>query len=354
MARCTRITLLLLTICGMSLVAMASKPSTDKLVLALKKKKMATVIEELSVKGLDVNAPDSSRRLPLVEAVRSKDQAGVLALLEQGALAKAHEPATGATALHVAFKENLPGIAVLLLAHGADPAATDKSGATARSVATGKEFVEILKLYDEKGALAFESVPGSWLKEEKNGATYYWSPSTGENRWTPPPSCAWQRITVQGQPIKYINSVTGQGVTTVPPALAWAKVRGDDGKELWLNWAAGVSSTSVPVELPVEMVADLERHINQRWYNPVTKEYSYTDPAYSTAWRELKDETHDRPYWFNIETGESVWEVPEALAWTKLEDADGGAAYFFNKVSGKVSWHRPTEGPLSYVRSEDL
>ncbi|EFJ44926.1 hypothetical protein VOLCADRAFT_109906 [Volvox carteri f. nagariensis] len=349
-----RVQLLIVTICAISLIAVASKPSTDKLVAAIKKKKMATLLEELSVKGLDVNTPDSARRLPLIEAVRSKDQAAVLALLEQGALAKSHEPATGVTALHVAFKESLPGIARLLLAHGANPDATDKSGTAARAVASGKELSEILKLYDEKGPLAFESVPGSWLKEEKDGSTYYWSPSTGEARWTPPPSCAWQRITVQGHPIKYINSVTGQEVTSVPPALAWAKVRGENGKELWLNWAAGVSSTSTPVELPADMVADLERHINKRWYNQATKEYSYTDPAYSTAWRELKDETHDQPYWFNIETGESVWEVPKELAWNKLEDPDGGASYFFNKVSGEVSWHPPSSGPLAYVRADDL
>ena len=84
-------------------------------------KKMATVMEELSVKGLDVNTPDSSRRLPLVEAVRSKDQRAVLALLEQGALAKSHEPASGVTPLHVAFQSNLAAIARTLLAHGASP-----------------------------------------------------------------------------------------------------------------------------------------------------------------------------------------------------------------------------------------
>lgn len=80
------------------------------------------MLEELNVNGLDVNTPDSSKRLALVEAVRSKDKAAVLALLELGAVAKAHEPSSGTTALHVAFKENLPGIARLLLAHGADPA----------------------------------------------------------------------------------------------------------------------------------------------------------------------------------------------------------------------------------------
>jgi hypothetical protein len=71
-------------------------------------------------------------------------------------------------------------------------------------------------------------------------------------------------------------------------------------------------------------------------------------------WTSLLLAAHDRPYWFNIESGESVWEVPEELAWVKLDDSDGGASYFFNKVSGEVSWHPPASGPLAYVRSEDL
>ncbi|GLC40169.1 hypothetical protein PLESTM_001007800 [Pleodorina starrii] len=308
---------------------------------------MATFMDELKVKGLDVNAPDSSRRLPLVEAVRSRDQRAVLALLEQGALAKSHEPASGVTPLHLAFQGNLLNIARALLAHGADPNAKDKSGAAARSVSSSKDVGELVALYDKNGPLAFESAPGEWLKEERKGATYFWSPATGESRWTPP------RPAAPGSGSRYINSVTGQQLTSVPPALAWAKIRGADELELWLNFAVNVSSQSTPAELPAEMASELSRTVNARWYNPATRQYSYTDPAYSTAWRELKDEASEQPFFFNIETGESVWEAPEELAWTRVNDTDGASSYFFNQRSGEVSWQVPHSGPLSYVRASD-
>ena len=64
--------------------------------------------------------------------------------------------------------------------------------------------------------------------------------------------------------------MTGQEVTKIPPALAWAKVRAADGSELWLNWEARVSSASVPAELPADMVAQLSKSVNARWYNAAT------------------------------------------------------------------------------------
>ncbi|KXZ44486.1 hypothetical protein GPECTOR_67g327 [Gonium pectorale] len=261
---------------------MASKPTTDRLVAALKQKNLSSLMDELSVKGLDVNAPDSSRRLPLAEAVRTRDIRAVQALLDQGALAKSHEPGTSITPLHIALQGNMVAIARTLMAHGADPNACCDSA--------------------NDDAL-------------------------------------------------YINSVTGQEVTSVPPALAWAKVRAADGTELWLNWAARVSSSSVPAELPIDMAAELGRTVNARWYNPASGEFSYTDPAYTTAWRELKDEATEQPFFYNVETGETVWEVPEEMAWTRVNDPDGGAAYFFNRRSGEVSWNPPSSGPLSFIRA---
>lgn len=57
---------------------------------------------------MDVNQPDSKGRLPLIEAVRIKEPRFVDALLQYGALAKAKDPATGSSPLHVAFQQNMP------------------------------------------------------------------------------------------------------------------------------------------------------------------------------------------------------------------------------------------------------
>ncbi|KAG2482535.1 hypothetical protein HYH03_018526 [Edaphochlamys debaryana] len=344
-----RALLALVALCALGAAATAQKVSTDRLVAEVQKANLHAINQELMAKGIDVNTPDSSRRLPLVEAVRTRDPRVVLALLEHGALAKAVDPASGSTPLALALQANSLPIARALLAHGADPAAKDRSGVPARSAAVSSGASELLSLYDAKGAMGFEAAPGAWLKADKKGETYYWNPSTGESRWTAPPSCAWQRVTVQGHPVSYINTMTGQKLTSVPPALAWARVTAADGTELWLNWAARVSSATIPAELPADLAAELARTANARWYNAATGEFAYTDPKYSTAWRELADEVKGAPYFFHVETGETVWTAPEELAWTAMTDADG-ASFFHNTKTGAVAWTAPADSPLAFVR----
>ncbi|KAG2428347.1 hypothetical protein HXX76_010493 [Chlamydomonas incerta] len=363
----------LLALFALSCVAAISKPSTDRLVAAIKSKNLSAMVEALSVKGLDVNTPDSSRRLPLVEAARARDVRLVSALLDQGALARVSDGTT--TPLHLALQAGSGPIARLLLAHGADPNAKDKSGSPARSAAasSSKELAELLKQWDTRGAMAFEDAPGAWLREERDGESYYWNPTTGESRWAAPPSCAWQRVTVQGHPVKYINSLTGQEVTrAVPPALAWARVTAADGSALWLNWAARVSAPAAagpPAELPAELAAQLAKSPNRRWFNTATREYVYTDPAYATAWRELRDEDSGAPFFFNVETGATTWELPAELAWAEVADSSnsssngsesgsesgsGAARYFHNTVSGEVAWSAPEGSSHAFVEAAEL
>lgn len=339
------VALALVAVCALS--ATSAFASTDRLVGAIKSRNLNNVVAELQ-NNVDVNQPSSSRALPLVEAVKTGDLRIVNELLGLGALAKSVEPGSGTTPLHAAFQGGHADIARALLAHGADLNVRDKSGVAARAIAPA----DIVSAYDAKGALAFEAAPGSWLKEIKDGRTYYWSPSTNENRWHPPPSCAWHRVTVQGHPFKYVNTISGQETTKVPPALAWTKTRAADGTELWLNWAAKVSSIAQPAELPDDLAAELARTVNQRWYNAATGEFSYTDPAYSTAWRELRDDSTGSPYWFNVETGATVWEAPEELAWTQMTDTDG-RSYWHNARTNAVSW-TATSGPHSYTKVQDL
>nr|BAA76762.1 Zys 3 [Chlamydomonas reinhardtii] len=344
----------LLALFALGCVSAAAKPSTDRLVAAIKSKNLSAVVDALSVKGLDVNTPDSTRRLPLVEAARSRDARLVGALLDQGALARVSDGTT--TPLHLSMQGGSAAIVKLLLAHGADPNAKDKTGASARSTAAAvKELADLLKQWDARGAMAFEDEPGAWIREERDGQSYYWKPANGESRWAVPPSCAWQRVTVQGHPIKYINSLTGQETTRVPPALAWARVTAADGSALWLNWASRVASAAAtaPAELPAELAAELSMHPNRRWYNTATREYVYTDPAYATPWRELVDEASGAPFFFNVETGDTTWELPAALAWTEVIESSSGAdgesgsgseagpRYFHNTVSGEVAWSAP-------------
>ncbi|KAG2497069.1 hypothetical protein HYH03_005065 [Edaphochlamys debaryana] len=333
-------------------VAMAkvSPTLTDKLVDLIKKKELSKFVEELQLKDMDVNQPDSKGTLPLIEAVRGKDFKFVDALLQYGALAKSKDPATGTTPLHVAFQTNNPQIARFLLSFGADPNATDKAGKKAREISPSKEIADLIATWDKEGAMAFEDPPGTWAKKsEKSSEEYWFNVKTGESRWTAPPSAAWQRIDMQGQPIKYTNYITGQTVAKCPPPLAWVKVRAD-GKEMFYNWKINFTQVEKPEEVPKELLEDIEKNVNQRWLNQKTLEWSWSDPTFNTPWRELHDAEHDKDYWYNVETGESVWEIPEAMAWTKLKDDESGGHFFHNRLTQDSSWEAPEH--LDWVRHD--
>ncbi|GIL89853.1 hypothetical protein Vretimale_19272 [Volvox reticuliferus] len=323
---------------------------TDKLVELLRKKQLDGIVEELQRDGMDVNQPDSKGKLPLVEAVRTKELKFVDAMLQYGALAKSKDPATGATPLHVAFQQNVPQVAKLLLQYGADVNAEDKSGKKARDYAPSKEIRELIASYDNNGAMAFEDPPGTWTKQDKGAKDEYWfNGKTGESRWNVPPSCAWQRVDVQGHPIKYINAITGQEVTKVPPSLAWVKVRSNN-QEMYYNFIANISQVEVPQEVPKDMLAEIEKNVNARWHNEKTGEFSWTDPTYNSVWRELVDEETGNPYWFNIETGDSVWDMPADMEWTKVPDEETGQFYFHNRATMESTWDAPSH--LAWVRHD--
>lgn len=65
-------------------------------------------VKELAKTAMDVNQPDSMGRLPLLEAVRIKEPRFVDALIQYGAFAKAKDPATGSSPIHLAFQQNMP------------------------------------------------------------------------------------------------------------------------------------------------------------------------------------------------------------------------------------------------------
>lgn len=54
------------------------------------------------------------------------------------------------------------------------------------------------------------------LPRRPAGAQYWHNRETNASRWNVPPSCAWQRAEINGQPHKYINYVTSQTVHKVP------------------------------------------------------------------------------------------------------------------------------------------
>jgi ankyrin repeat protein len=65
--------------------------------LAAPQKNYDAFTNELSVENMDPNQPDSKGRLPLMEAVRSKDLRFVDALIQFGATANSRDPASGSS-----------------------------------------------------------------------------------------------------------------------------------------------------------------------------------------------------------------------------------------------------------------
>ncbi|KXZ41364.1 hypothetical protein GPECTOR_520g502 [Gonium pectorale] len=323
---------------------------TDKLLDLIRTKKMDGFVAELQRDDMDVNQPDSKGRLALVEAVRTREIKFVDALLQYGALAKSKDPATGTSPVQVAFQLNQVQIARMLLQYGADINVEDKSNRKARDFAPSKEIRELITAYDKDGSMAFEDAPGTWTKQSKESKEEYWfNAKTGESRWTTPASCGWQRVDVQGHPIKYVNTVTGQQTTSVPPALAWVKIKKGD-KEMFYNFKANMSQFETPLEVPKEMLEIIEKNKNVRWYNEKTGEFAWIDPTYHSIWRELEDEETKKSYWYNVETGESTWDMPEAMAWTKIKDDESGNHFFHNRLTQESTWDAPSH--LAWVRHD--
>lgn len=328
--------------------ASANLHISDKLVEAIKAKNTEGVVTELHLDGMDVNQPDSKGRLPLMEAVRSRELELVDLLLQSGALAASKDPVSGASPLHVAFQQNLVTISRALLAFGADPSAEDKALKKARSFVPSKEIRDLIAIYDKLGSLGFEDEPGTWVQHKDIGHDSYWfNTETHESRWTAPPSCAWQLVQVQGQPDVYINSVTGQELHHIPPALAWTKIR-RAGEYVYFNFKANFTQPEKPQEVPENVMAMIEENLNVHWYNEKTGEFSFSDPALNSQWREVHSAEHDRPFYFNIVTGESEWDAPEDFRWTKEHDDESGEHFYVNALTGESTWEAPLH--MAWVR----
>jgi hypothetical protein len=59
------------------------------------------------------------------------------------------------------------------------------------------------------------------------------------------------------------------------------------------------------------------------------------------------------PYYYNLESGDSTWEMPDELAWEKVEDeSNPGQFYWANRRTGEAQWDVPTNHAWSKVSDE--
>ncbi|RYH13585.1 hypothetical protein EON65_35300 [archaeon] len=77
------------------------------------------------------------------------------------------------------------------------------------------------------------------------------------------------------------------------------------------------------------------------------------------AWEQAVDESTQKTYYFNSDTGEVSWDLPEGAVfsqavaestvppadlgtWAEVIDEASGASYYYNETTGETSWERPT------------
>lgn len=72
---------------------------------------------------------------------------------------------------------------------------------------------------------------------------------------------------------------------------------------------------------------------------------SGSDVRLPEGWSEGFDPTYHRPYYFNFQTGESVWTRPETEPlppnWYRSVDSVTGQTYFYNPVAQITQWEPP-------------
>mmetsp|Transcript_35701 Transcript_35701/g.43057 ORF Transcript_35701/g.43057 Transcript_35701/m.43057 type:complete len:354 (+) Transcript_35701:96-1157(+) len=311
-------------------------------------------VERLLATGINPDTVEQEADAPLLWRVANEGYHGVAALLLQFAAdVKGVDPGTGSTALQAATMKGFETIVRLLFAYGAEPDVADKKGSSPRKSIGPQEDMKVLyKIYDDHGAQGFEDPPGTWSLFEdpdKDNKPFYYNTITQEARWFKPPSCAWAKLSVEGQPV-YMNAITKQSTWVKPPALCWQKMNVNGIGEFWINWKTNTTSKEVPAELPKDMVDHLEEHHSKYWFNEVTGEARWDDPA-EDQWNELKDKD-GRRYWFKPSTQDVTYKQPEETGWMQMESEEHKRPFFYNEVSQDITWEMPE--PLGWSLHSEL
>jgi hypothetical protein len=134
----------------------------------------------------------------------------------------------------------------------------------------------------------------------------------GKPSWEAPEEYAWRSLAsaegADGRP--YFQNTVTQAVTWErPAALGWS--RRSVSKTFWYNAVTGESRREPPTD-----VVGFEHESGQRYFAGADGAATWDKPA-AGAWTEARSEEHDRPYFHNAVTGETVWERPpnSNVAW---------------------------------------
>ena len=109
------------------------------------------IVEVLILRKVPLNPRSGNGATPLEDAVRRGSSEVVKMLLEAGADAKAPNPRTGQTPLHLAAGMNLDSVATVLLDHGVPATALDRNGYTPLEIALQYQRRDMINLLLDRG-----------------------------------------------------------------------------------------------------------------------------------------------------------------------------------------------------------
>ncbi len=225
-------------------------------------------------------------------------------------------------------------------------------------------------------------LPVGWEErtDATSGALYYFNAGTGESSWTlpkgPPGDSSggggWEEREdpSTGAPYWY-NTASGDSRWDNPNSdhAMMAEIMARETEAVWEARVDPSTSAMYYFNLKTE---------ESRWERPEGFVDNEEEPQNTTAteivkkvtmtWEERVDDSNGYPYFFNTETGDSVWEKPQELIdfeasgaggstnegeapaaaaenhhWEKKVDESSGITYYWNSKTDESVWEKPQE-----------
>ncbi len=196
-------------------------------------------------------------------------------------------------------------------------------------------------------AHAAEQVPvDGWVEQmdPHSGEYYYYNVDTGEQQWDIPEALGGESIpewTKLYDPASvgyyYYNNQTGECSWDVPEGYR------DPPKKAILR---GLCQD--PLTRAALLIQGVYRAKQARRVERAKRAMEHAaEQVPVDGWVEQMDPHTNEYYYYNVDTGEQQWDIPEALGgekvplWSKIYDSSHVAYYYYNNETGDMTWDEP-------------
>lgn len=202
-----------------------------------------------------------------------------------------------------------------------------------------------------------------WIEiyDDSSCQLYYYNELTGETSWTAPENWNFQASTSEAQP-----DLTSQVVQNDTWIAVWDE---NSGSYYYCNTLTGETQWTPPENFNDQqsqydsgVVGNEYTNQDNNNYNNYEQVEVQPQPS-SQVWTEVWDESYGRYYYFNEQTGETLWENPNQSQqydqsslnnninieiprlhedWEEAFDENSNKYYYINKITGETQWEFPT------------